>query len=165
MKILDRVANVAIIIAVVVFLVVVGREQLAHRTAAPTTAKDFIGRTIKLPAGTQLTEGRESFVMAISTTCHFCSASLPFYKELAAKANGRLDVIAVLPQPQQEAEKYLRDASVQATKVVSARLDSLGVAATPTLLLIDAHGTVRNAWIGLLDGGSQREVLSHISPS
>ena len=125
MKNLDRVTNIAVLIAVVIFLLQVGRGQFIRRpVAAPTTAKNLIGKTIRLP-GLRLTAGHESLVLAISTTCHFCSDSLPFYKELSAKASGRLDVIAVLPQPQPEAERFLQAASVHTTQIVSARLDTL----------------------------------------
>lgn len=163
MKYLDRVTNIAVLLAVVVFIFSVGRDQFGRRSTRSTTANDFIGKTIRLP-GVQFPQGHDSLLLAISTTCHFCQESLPFYKELATRANGQVDVVAVLPQPQAEAEKFLEGASVHTTQVISAELNTLGVAATPTVLLVDSGGKVRNAWIGLLNEKQQHEVLSRVLP-
>jgi hypothetical protein len=99
-------------------------------------------------------------VIAISTQCHFCRDSEPFYKELAEKSASRVKLVAVLPQPQSEAEQYVRQAIAPGIQVVSTSLNSLGVMSTPTLLLIDSSGRVQKAWVGKLDGPAQQQVQS-----
>lgn len=164
MKYLDRITNIAVLVAVVAFLFIMGRNELARRNAPATmTAKDFVGKTVKLP-GVQFSQEHNSLILAVSTTCHFCKDSLTFYQELTTKANGQLDVIGVFPQPETEAKKFFEDAHVRATQVVSASLDTVGVSATPTLLLVDTKGKVIDAWLGALDEKGRQQLVARVLP-
>ena len=90
---------------------------------------------------------------------------MPFYKELTAKSRGRLNVVAVLPQPQAEAKKFLQDAGVEANQVVTATPDAVGVRGTPTVLLVDGNGKVKQAWAGRLDQEGQENLLAAALPN
>jgi hypothetical protein len=158
---LDKAANLAVILGIAVFLVVVGRNELTRHKPRVTSPDALTGKTISLP-GVHFPQARNSFVLVLSTGCHFCQASLPFYRELASKSQGQLDMLAVFPQPQTEAQAFLQNASVTTTQVISASLDSVGVSATPTLLLVDGTGKVQAAWIGLLDEKRQQQAFSHV---
>jgi hypothetical protein len=162
-KILERAANVSAILGVTVFLVLVFRGELAKRHPAGASAEGLIGRTVSLP-GVIFPQQRNSLVLALSTSCHFCKESLPFYKDLTERSAGRLNVVAVLPQPAHEAQTYIQAATIKATQVVSADLDSIGVSATPTVLLLDSSGKVRGAWVGLLDDKAQKKLLAVVLP-
>lgn len=157
MKYLDKIANVAVIVAVVVFLFLAFHGDIGGRQSPRDPSQELIERTIALP-GVQFSKGQNSLVVAVSTTCHFCKDSLPFYKQLAEKSRGRLNLVAVLPQP--EAQKFLQDAGVQATQVVSVSLDSIGVNGTPTVLLVNEKGKVKHAWSGGLDEKGQEDLLA-----
>lgn len=164
MKHLDRIANVAIILAVAVFLILVVRGEFFRRAPAPgRSATALVGKTIHLP-GVVFPAQRDSLVLGISTTCHFCNESLPFYKQLTDRAQGRIQVFAVLPQTQTESSRYLADAGLSAVHEVSADLGSIGVYATPTVLLIDNNGKVKSAWIGKQDEAGQRKILTTLLP-
>lgn len=165
MKYLDRMANLAIIIAVAVFLILVARGEF-HRRAAATvqSPSTLVGKNIRLP-GIHFPAERDSLVLGISTTCHFCNESLPFYKHLSNTLHGRLDMLAVLPQTQIEASRYLADAGLSGVHVVSADLASIGVYATPTLLLVDRNGKVKSAWVGKQDDASQGKILAVVLPN
>lgn len=167
MKYLDRIANIAIIVAVIVFLGLVVKGEFGGRKAPPFTAQaasqGLVGATVSLP-GVQLPKDRSSLLLVVSTECHFCKDSLPFYKDLTAKSRGRLNVVAVLPQPKAEAQKFLKDADVQADEVVTATPDALGVRGTPTVLLVDGTGKVKEAWIGRLDAKGQENLLAAALP-
>lgn len=167
MKHLDRIANIAIIVAVVVFLGLVVKGEFSRRNAAQFRAQaspqNLVGTTVALP-GVELPKGRNSLLLVVSTECHFCRDSLPFYKQLTAKSQGRLNVIAVLPQPQLEARKFLQDAGVEANQVVMATPDKLGVRGTPTVLLVDGSGKVKQAWLGRLDQKGQENLLAAAFP-
>lgn len=165
MKYLDRIANGAIIVAVAVFLVLVARGEFTrHTVKMPGSPGTLVGTTINVP-GIHLPSGEESLVLGISTTCHFCKDSLPFYKELTAQAKGKVNVIAVLPQPQTEAEAYVKAAGLTGTEVVSADLARIGVIGTPTLLLVDSAGKVKSAWVGKQDEAGQQKILAAVLPA
>jgi len=158
-KDLDRIANVAIVVAVAVFLTLVIRGEISRRTAAPARSPSaLVGKTIRLP-GLSFPAQRDSLVLGISTQCHYCNESLPFYKQLTDSLQGRLEVFAVLPQTQAEAGRYLADAGLSAAREVSADPGSIGVYATPTLLLVDSTGKVKDAWVGKQDEAGQRKIL------
>ena len=106
----------------------------------------------------------ENLVLAVSTTCHFCSASAPFYQRLipAAYAQG-VKVVAVLPQVAEEAKPYLAHLGLPAGyDTVQAQLSSLDVHGTPTLLLVDSRGLVQKAWVGELPPAQEQDVLASL---
>jgi hypothetical protein len=167
-KYLDRIANIAIIVAVAVFLGLVARgEFFRHKITLPPSANSataLVGRNISVP-GIHFPEQQESLVLGISANCHFCKDSLPFYRKLPAEASGKVHVIAVLPQPQSEAETFVKDAGLTGTQVVSANLASIGVIGTPTLLLLDGAGKVKSVWIGEQDQAGQQKILAALGPN
>ena len=114
--------------------------------------------------GITWSENEETVVLALSDKCKYCTESAPFYKQLAAeiaKRNG-VRVIAVFPQDPNTGKKYLDDLGVPVGAVKQATLDSIGVRATPTLVIVDKSGTVKQSWVGLLKNGRETEVLNRI---
>lgn len=97
-------------------------------------------------------------------TCRFCRDSLPFYKQLTERLQGKVNVIAVLPQSQPEADAFVRDAGLKATQVISDNLGKIGIYGTPTLMLLDEQGKVKPTWVGELDSGRQQELIRALLP-
>lgn len=165
MKPLDRIANIAVIAAVVVFLILVGRIELfRHTPVSPGSAEALIGKTVSIP-GVHFPVGQDTLLLGLSSTCHFCKDSLPFYRQLIAQAQGRINIVAVLPQPQSEAEAFVRESGLTGIKVVSAPLASVGVYGTPTLLLVDDASKVKSVWIGKQDDAGQQRILAAVLPA
>lgn len=157
MKSLDKIANIAIIIAVAVFLVVVGRNQF-QRHYADGYSENLIGKAIKLP-DLRFPMPRRSIILALSTNCHFCQDSLPFYRTLATQTKGKVDLIAVFPQTDSGGRDYLEHATVSAAKVVSTDLSAIGVRGTPTVFLVGRDGKIQGVWNGFLTREAQEEIV------
>ena len=68
--------------------------------------------------------------------------------------------MAVLPQEIPQGKKYLDTLGVPVGDVQRAELASLKIAGTPTLLLVDRGGVVKNVWVGQLNGQGEADVLS-----
>lgn len=165
MRLLDRIASVAVIVAVAVFLAIVVRGGYLKEAEQPVdTQKSVVGTLIQLP-GVQYPPQRDTLILGISATCHFCQESVPFYKQLLAKTHGRVNVIAVMPQPQKEAEAFLKAEGLSCDQVVSAQPSASGIRGTPTLLLVDSTGKVKSAWVGKLSDSAQQEVASAVQRS
>jgi thiol-disulfide isomerase/thioredoxin len=164
MKFLDKIANIMVILGVIVFLFLVARNEYARYHTGTAVSVAMVGKRVILP-GARLPQDRDSLIFALSTTCHFCKESLPFYQQLVTRSDGRVNLVAVLPQPQAEAQMYLQNASIPISQVVSTGLDVVGVSATPTLLLVNSRGDIKKLWIGLLDEKGQQEVLSAVVPA
>ncbi len=161
MKLIEKIANIAVIVGVVVFLFVVVRGEFNKHKQSGNSPRALVGTSVTLP-GTQLNQVHNSLLVAISTTCHFCKDSLPFYKTLAEKTKGKIDVIAVFPQPVAEAQSFLQQAQVAPSSVVSADLGKIGVQGTPTMLLVNPQGKVLEEWLGKQDDGSEQKVLERV---
>ena len=174
MKHLDKISNIMIILAVIVFLGVTAHNELQqNETPQPrqpslsqafASPESLVGRRISVP-GHILPQNRDSLVLVVSTTCHFCKDSLPFYKKLTQRLKGRMNVVALLPQPVSEGESFLARAGVQADQVISASPVSVGTDATPTVLLLDGTGRVKRAWVGRLDRDGQVDLLNSVIPN
>lgn len=97
-------------------------------------------------------------MLAVSSTCHFCSESAPFYKTLASN-KGDTRIVAVLPQSIEEGKKYLEKLGVMVDDVKQVALDEIGVSGTPSVLLVDNSGVVKNVWFGKLPADKEQVVL------
>jgi len=114
--------------------------------------------------GVSWEEGDQTIVLALSDHCKYCTESAPFYqkltRELAERKNVRL--VAVFPQEASAGQKYLAGLGVPITEVRQASLDSVGVRGTPTLLIVDKSGAVKQSWVGRLSPEREAEVLNRI---
>jgi thioredoxin-related protein len=102
-------------------------------------------------------KNEKTLVMAVSSTCHFCTESAPFYRDIRART--RVHTIAVLPQSVYEGRNYLSSLGVQVDEVLQAPLNSIDVNGTPTLILVGRDGTVIRTWLGKLPPDLEKEVL------
>lgn len=165
-KRIELVANLAIIVVAILLGVVLVRNYL-FRSPVPTQAAAITG----IQAGTKLSlpnidwnANRQTLVMALSTNCHFCTESAPFYQRLVQERVGHRNVrlIAVFPQPSREGEEYLKGLALNVDDVKQAELGSLGVSGTPTLILLNNEGVVEDSWRGKLNGDREGEVLRRL---
>src|SRR3977135_661859 len=150
-------ANIAVIITSVVLCSVLVKkyffsptkqeasvEAAASKSPASNVSQRrpiLVGTKISL-AGIDWSKSTRTVVLALSTTCHFCSESAPFYQELQQQKQNGVSLVAVFPQPVEDSRNYLNKLGVSITAVVQGSLASVGVSGTPTLLLIDTQGSV-----------------------
>jgi thioredoxin-related protein len=173
-KKLEVVANIAIsVLAILLGGVIVKRyfftsapAETASATAAAAASNASLvkpGSNVEL-ANYNWSESDNTLVMVLSTTCHFCTESAPFYKRLVeARADKKkLRIVAVFPQTPEEGREYLEKLGVVADEIKTATPMSLGARGTPTLILTDSKGTAVNTWIGKLPTGKEDEVLKII---
>jgi hypothetical protein len=156
-------ANVAVIgVAVLLSAALIKVFFLPPRSQTYPRAADAIaaGTSLKgrIPGMDWKRNGR-TLVLAISTQCHFCKVSTPFYHKVRAELK-TLRTIAVVPQPANEAEQYLKDEGVRVDQVKQASLGDIGVRGTPTLLLVNSAGVVTNVWVGRLQPEREQQVLA-----
>jgi hypothetical protein len=88
---------------------------------------------------------------------------MPFYQQLA-KERGNIRMVAVLPQSIAAGREYLKQHGVSVDEVKQSQLEALNVIGTPTLLLLDESGVVKNSWFGKLAPAQQVEVFSSLRP-
>lgn len=157
-KRIEIAANVAIVIVALAAISIFARNFWArpaqpHHTIATGTKFDLKDENWQT--------SRKSVVLALSTTCRFCTESAGFYRELSQECKKQhIHLVAVLPQPVNEAKAYLQGESVAVDEVKQASFAGLQVSGTPTLLIIDDKGIVKNVWYGKLADSGEKEVLA-----
>jgi len=156
---IEAVANIAIIIAAVAIVVVLVRNYTRKPETPPTVG---VGAKLALK-DVSWQSNPKSMVMVVSTVCHFCTESAGFYRQLVTQCKQQhVHTIAVLPQSPAEAESYLKNEGVVVDEVRQAQLHDIEVGGTPTLLLVDGSGVVRNVWVGKLASDGEQEVISKL---
>jgi hypothetical protein len=153
-------ANIAIVVVACVAVLVLVRNYRANSLRQPATIS--AGARFALKNANWMASPK-NMVLAVSTTCHFCTESAPFYRQLVEECRrDHVRTIAVLPQPVNEAEAYLKGEGVAVDEIRQSPLGDLEVPGTPTLLLVDDRGVVDNVWIGKLPSDKEKEVLKKV---
>jgi hypothetical protein len=163
-KKVELLANVAIIIIALLLGAVLVKRYLMPTVpnGPPAVAQIQPGTKVNLP-GVDWGKSEQTLVLALSDGCRFCSESAGFYQRLAKEkaSAGGLRLIAVLPQEVGQGQIYLSKLGVPVDEVRQATLGAIGVSGTPTLLLVDNKGAVKQSWLGKLAPDKEAEVLSH----
>ena len=126
----------------------------------PDEAK--IERGLLLPALIEDWGSQEkTIILALSTTCIYCTDSAGFYRTLVDKfgESKEIRIIGVFSEEKEVGEKYLQKLGVKINFIEQASLADINVVATPTIILIDKNRRVVDSWVGKLNETSQTEVL------
>jgi hypothetical protein len=164
-KKVELVANVAIIAVAILLGAVLIKSFFSRSRVQPSAPIQAIqpGTHLSLPGVDWKANGR-TLVLALSTQCHFCTDSAPFYRRIAEQRSkaGNLRLIAVLPQPVADSQRYLKELGLTVDDVKQLPLDSLGVIGTPTLIEANNEGVVAASWRGKLTSEKEGEVLNRL---
>jgi thiol-disulfide isomerase/thioredoxin len=177
-KKVEVLAHIAVIITSVVVCTVLVKRYLLPSTNQPAVAAAASsnspvgsssrrasiapGTKISLP-GFDFSKSGRTLLLALSTTCHFCSESAPFYQKLQREKRDNVRMVALLPQPLAESHAYLEKLGIKLDDVTQGPLSAVGVSGTPTLLLIDSQGAVLQSWVGKLSETAAEEVRGQVS--
>ena len=167
-KRIELVANVAIIIAAVLLAALTANKFFFSPESGPTgqavTSQGIkVGDKVALP-DFNWAQSERTLVLALSTNCHFCTESAPFYQRVAAEIlkHRGTRLVTVVPQSVEAARKYLDELGVAIDDVRQSPLNAVGVRGTPTLILVDKEGIAKRVWVGKLPDGAQSEVISQL---
>ena len=160
-KRLEAFTNVAIlVVATLASAALVKYLRSPQQGLLPPQVK--VGQSLDL-RGIDWQSSRSTLVMALQTTCHFCSESAPFYRRLVAAAGqSHVPIVAVLPEAKHESEAYLRELQVDVPNVRQVSFRDIQIRGTPTLLLVDRTGVVRQMWVGKLPADREQDVLDQL---
>lgn len=111
-KKIEATANIAIIALVGLFGWTVFRGNLGGSPAASATAQPAGPKVGMSLSQTPLkdvdwTANKNTLVLGLQTTCHYCTESGPFFQKLALAASGSTKIVAVLPQSIEQSKEYL----------------------------------------------------------
>jgi len=173
-KKIELIANVAIVVVASLLATVLIKNNLLPKPPDPIANRSDGGnqslKESRIKVGEILSiedihfaGADQTLVLAISSSCQFCSASAPFYKKLVeSKKETRL--VAVFPQSTQEGQDYLKRLGVAVDEARHLDFNTIGVEGTPTLLLVDSAGVIKSSWVGKLSSRQESEVLNAVRP-
>jgi len=131
---------------------------------ARQTASTMAGKRLDV-AGLQWSGSRLNILIAMTTQCHYCMESLPFYRRLsqAVASQGRgVSLRAASSEPIETVRSFLAGHDVPVSQVLTTSFKSIGVTGTPTMFLVDPSGTVKRAYIGKLSEKQEGEILAFV---
>jgi hypothetical protein len=89
---------------------------------------------------------------------------MPFYRRLRQDLPKGAALLAVFPRREPDPRTFLAARSVQVDQVSSSdSLKQIGVTSTPTLLLVDEHGTVKRAWVGAQAEATHEDIVASVA--
>ena len=121
------------------------------------------GEKISL-SGMDWTKSPRTLLIALQTGCRYCSESAPFYQRVVREIQGQSNIrlVAILPQPIDEGQKYLSELSVSVDEIRQESLSSIKIGGSPTLMLINNAGVMTDVWRGKLTPEQESEVLNRL---
>src|SRR5712691_8420560 len=147
-KKIELIANVAIIVVACLLATVLVKNYFftkPSQQASKSESQRVQGESqpVSSPTVSSLDidwkQSKQTLILAISSTCHFCTESAPFYRQLAKEhLDSRL--IAVFPQSVEEGKRYLDELGISVDEVKQLPLRSINVNGTPTLILVNGDG-------------------------
>jgi thioredoxin-related protein len=166
-KMLEMGANGSIILAAILFSVVLAKFYIGQapdkkdKPPPPPVTQKILQKGDVLSIPNVDWRNGQTLLLALSTSCHFCTDSAPFYQRLS-KDHGDTRLVAVFPQENSEGERYLSNLGVKVDEVEQASFVDLGILGTPTLVLVDSSGKVINKWEGALPPTRESEVIGQL---
>jgi len=159
---LESVTNIAILIAAVIASVVLVRNYLLSGPGPGLPPQIAVGEKFPL-ADIDWKGNGNTLVLALAPGCESCSESAPFYRRLTAElAAQRIHITAVLPESVEQSREYLRGLVVEVEDVRQGSFELLKIRGTPTLILVDEQGVVRNVWLGRFPPDKEQQVIDII---
>jgi len=162
-KKLETVANVVVIVVGALVLVVLVQIYILPRFFKERTPQPLtVGSSLSLE-NVDWKKNRETLILALSTSCHFCSESAPFYRRLVNESQGKqFTIVALLPESVEDGSRYLTNLNIPIRNVRQFAIKSIGVTGTPTLILVNDEGKIKGVWVGRLQSDKENEVLDRL---
>lgn len=162
---LERITYICLIALCAVSVAAIGHAKWSAYKAQQTPSlppQAALGKKLEIP-GVAWNPSHLSAVVYLSTRCHFCDESMPFYRRLAEqhqKDPSRIpDFLAISPEAPAQVEEHLRDNHVTFDQVYQIGLPHSFLRGTPTLLIVDGDGVVRRVDVGKLSAIKEEEII------
>lgn len=167
-KNVELAANTAILVVAVLLCLSLVKNQFSDNSPPDITARALnsdstlrADEKIDLP-GIDWQKNGNTLLLVLSTTCYYCTESAAFYRRLQQES-GNAHLVAVFPQSVSEGEAYLKKLAVPVDDVRQVTVDSLNVRGTPTLVLVDSTGEVKDSWVGKLPPNQEAQVIARLN--
>jgi thiol-disulfide isomerase/thioredoxin len=169
MTLVEKSVHLSLIVLAVVSSVVLIADRagilLPRRTqgSGGMTRAKSVGR--RVPPGVGLGTGL-NVVLALRSDCRYCKASLPLYRQIVEVANqpgSHIAVQVVTEEDPARLREFLKSEGLGIAPIFHESLASLGVPGTPTILLADSGGTIKDELVGVLTKERAQALIRDLS--
>lgn len=169
MEKLRKLVAIGLNIAVILVALLLGYTMVDRYYSPPAhpsaVAESLLKPGIKLQVkDVDFSKSERNLILALSTTCHFCTESIPFYRRLSVLSSDerKLRMIGAFTQDVETSLKYLKEYDLILDEVIKADTSETMVRGTPTLILADKNGIVLDSWYGKLKAAGESELLTRV---
>src|SRR5262245_3224669 len=156
---LERASHIAFIGACLV-LVAIGVARYRGFESGPK-ATEGVSRGRLVGQVSNSSSGTFTVFVAVSSVCSFCTESMAFYGRLVdtVKSNHRsVRVVFGSVEPVATTIRYLAEHAVKPDEIIGLP-DTIPIKGTPTLLVVDERGVVKDGWLGRLTAQQERALI------
>lgn len=153
-------ANCALLIIAICFVVLLLQRRAAKTGQVPDEVGSRLEIGTKVSWSQDVASSRGTMLVAIRDGCHFCAEEMPFYKRLIDAAHlGNTHIVFLLPNDPLTEKAFIKRSGLTSVPVRQADFAALHISGTPTILLVDQSGKLRQYWIGKLPADQEAQVL------
>lgn len=163
---LEVATNIAVLLVALAVLSTFAWNYFGRSPAPQLQAGFQKGQTFAQVPGVSYNSSPQTLLIAMSTRCHYCIESLPFYKQLAAaqRTSGReTHVVTIFPNQEAEVRQYVQQNKLDLETVAGVDLEALNISGTPTAVLIDGNGKIRDFWLGKLPQDKEQQIIKAVN--
>jgi len=160
----EAAANLAVIVLALMIGSVFLIDRFAEHGANPNEVK--VGDQLPDLPAYKWNAHERTLVLALRSGCHFCEASMPFYRKLAQLEQSNqigVHLVAVFPDDPTVVRQVVETQHLKLEVLPRFELAQVKVQATPTLMLVDEQGRVFEVWMGQLPAAEEAEVIAATS--
>jgi hypothetical protein len=117
-----------------------------------------VGDFLEVP-GFDPAAGR-TLVMWLSSSCSFCTASMPFYGDLQKDQHRTTRLVVIGHEDREQLRSYVREHNLEVDDVVSASGANVQLSMTPVLLLVGTSGKIESKWMGQISDSSVKDRIA-----
>lgn len=165
---LEVATNIAVLLVAAIVLATFVRAYFGSHPTPQIQSGFQRGQTFARVPRISYDSSPQTLLIAMSTRCHYCVESLPFYKRLAEaqRANGRtIHIVAIFPDQEAEVREYVRQNKVDLETIAGVNFGALNISGTPTAVLIDGGDRVRDFWVGKLPQDKEQQIIKAVTES
>jgi len=132
-----------IVVCVVSVSLLLEKRFWAERSRSGIGAAALVGKRINIP-GAEWRRARLNAVVLMNSKCHFCMESMPFYREISSvrkESHQGISLEAISTEPVEELGQTLARERLEVDGAYTVPGD-FPLHNTPTMLIVDATGTV-----------------------
>lgn len=158
---LETVTHSLLICVCCVSLVALIEHNFVGHTHGGTATSTKLGQRLPLPSA-DLGRSKGAVVIVLRSTCQYCVASIPFYRQLAehmGQGTDRPTLVVVSPEPSDVTKAFLARSGLVVDDIYRAELSTIGAIGTPTVFIANSMGVVKQEYRGKLSAAVEKELL------